>query len=220
MKILLIYVLKIKKKNFVNKNNLNIKKFELLKPEFLNKNNNKNIKKNYLTLNIKEEKKNDFNNNLNSNKSLNFIIKNKNNFPSSQMLIYKDLSNLTNKNKEKVKSSKFISSYNSIKKGFSFDFTNNQTNYQTNLSLNNNFFLTNIQNKSNYLCPLKREKTIKKINFLFPNLSFNLFKKFDLNLKNNKFIGKAIKNFNVKNKENFISGNYNVPLITFLLKKK
>ena len=207
------------KKNFVYKNNLHKGKFELLKPEFLNKNNNKNIKKNYLTLNIKEENKNDFNNNnLNSNKSLNYIIKNKNNFPSSQMLIYKDL---TKNNKEKFKSSKFISSYNSIKKGFSYDFTNNQTNYQTNSSVNFNFFLTNIQNKSNYLSPLNREKKIKKPIFLLPNLSFNLFKKkFDLNLKNNKFIGKAIKNFNVKNKEKFISGNYNVPLITFLLKNK
>jgi hypothetical protein len=134
------------------------------------------------------------------------------------MLIYKDL---TKNNKEKFKSSKFISSYNSIKKGFSYDFTNKQTNYQTDSSVNFNFFLTNIQNKSNYLSPLNKKKKIKKPIFLLPNLSFNLFKKkFDLNLKNNKFIGKAIKNFNVKNKEKFISGNYNVPLITFLLKNK
>ena len=205
-------------KNYFYKNNIQreIKgKFELLKPEFLNEiKSNKNIKKNYLTLN-KEENKNEFNNkNLFSNKSLNFIIKNKNIFPSSQMLIYKNLSKQTKINKNNEKFNNFISSYNSFQKGFS-------TNYQTNTSLNYNFFLTNVQNKTNYLSPLNKGKKIKKPIFLLPNLSFNLFKKkFDLNLKNNKYIGKTIKNFNnVKNKENFISGNYNVPLITFLLKK-
>ena len=206
-------------KNYFYKINLprEIKgKFELLKPEFLNEiKSNKNIKKNYLTLNIKEENKNEFNinnKNFSTNKSLNFIKKNKNIFPSSQMLIYKNLSKQTKINKNNEKNSIF--SYNSFQKGFS-------TNYQTNSSLNYNFFLTNIQNKTNYLSPLNRGKKIKKPIFLLPNLSFNLFKKkFDLNLKNNKFIGKTIKNFkNVKNKENFITGNYNVPLITFLLKK-